>query len=58
MRVSLESGTPFSKEISLGMSNDPTTSIFTWIGPLGTVTWEQAEKRKVRITINEVRMSF
>jgi hypothetical protein len=58
MRVSLESGTPFSRKIALLAFIGPTTSIFTGIGPLGTATWEQAEKRRVRITINEVRTSF
>jgi hypothetical protein len=58
MRVSLESGIPFSNEIALLTFIAPTTSVFTCMGPLGTVTWEQAEKRKVKITINEVRTSF
>jgi len=58
MRVSLESGTPFSREIALLTLIGPTTSIFTGIGPLGTVTWEHAEKIKVRVTINEIRTSL
>jgi hypothetical protein len=58
MRVSFESGTPFSREIALLTFIGPTTSIFTGIGPLGTAMWEHAEKRKVRVTINKVITSF